>query len=159
VIGVAEIKRFIPHRHPILLLDRVLDVEPGRGLTAVKAVTCTEPCFSGDREEYPAALLIESWAQAAVLLFVWERPNPDVSAGMVELAGAINDVRFGRPVLPGDVVEHRVRVVRIIADTAIVAGESVVGASTVLSVGHFVVALRSIDVLRPEPAPYESAPA
>ncbi|GAA0373414.1 hypothetical protein NE235_35480 [Actinoallomurus spadix] len=153
MIGVAQIRRIIPHRHPILLVDRVLEVEPGRSLTAAKAVTCSEPGFAEDREEYPAALLIESWAQSAVLLSVWEQPNPDVLAGKVELAGAIDDVRFGRPVLPGDVVEHRVRLVRAIADTSILEGESLVGASTVMSVGHFVVALRSIDVLRPETAP------
>lgn len=157
MIGVDEIKRRIPHRHPILLVDRVLDVAPGAELTAVKAVTVTEPCYravpDGADHAYPEPLLIESWAQAAVLLSVWDQPNPDVLAGKVELAGAINDVRFDRPVHPGDVLRHRVRMVKAIADTAILAGETTVEGAPVMSVGHFVVALRSIDVLGPVPEP------
>lgn len=157
MIGVAAIKRIIPHRHPILLVDRVLSVEPGARLTALKAVTAAEPCYAAVADDadhgYPASLLIESWAQAAVLLSVWEQPNPDVLAGKVELAGAINDVRFERPVHPGDVLRHEVRMVRAVADTAILAGATTVDGAPAMSVGHFVVALRPIDVLGPAPEP------
>ncbi|MBX6767589.1 MAG: hypothetical protein IRY90_10630, partial [Actinomadura rubrobrunea] len=148
--GVADIKRIIPHRFPILLVDRVTEVVPGDRLTAVKAVTCNEPCYAeadGDYA-YPAELLVESWGQAAVLLACWEQPNPDVLQGKVELAGAIEGVRFGAPAYPGDVLEHQVRMVRSVGDTAIVEGHTTAAdRGTVLEVGRFVLALRDVDVL------------
>jgi 3-hydroxyacyl-[acyl-carrier-protein] dehydratase len=155
--GVAEIVRRIPHRHPILLLDRVLQVEPGHRLSAQKAVTVAEPCYraaGADTSDwaYPVALLIESLAQAAVLLAVWEQPNPDVLAGQVELAGGMREVRIHRPVYPGDVLEHRVELVRSIGDTAILAGSTTVAGEITLAVGHFVLALRDVETLR-TPAP------
>lgn len=158
MIGVAEIKRIIPHRYPILLVDRVSEVVPGVRLTASKAVTCNEPCYEGladappEKYAYPTPLLIESWAQAAVLLACWEHPNPDVVAGKIELAGALEDVRFRTPAFPGDVLEHRVRLVREIAGTSILEGVTVVGDSTVLEVGHFVLALRSLATVLAETA-------
>jgi 3-hydroxyacyl-[acyl-carrier-protein] dehydratase len=158
VIGIDGIKRMLPHRYPILLLDQVVDVVPGQRLTARKAISGNEPWYErvdSDRaadHAYPPSLFVESWAQAGVLLAVWEQPNPDVLAGKVELAGVIKDVRFGPPVFPGDVLEHRVRLVRSVGDTAILAGETVAGDRTVLTVAHFVVALRDVDVLRPAAA-------
>lgn len=156
-VGVAEIVRRIPHRYPILLLDRVLEVAAGYRLTAQKAVTVAEPCYRAagtatSEWAYPVALLIESLAQAAVLLAVWEQPNPDVLAGQVELAGGMREVRMHRPVYPGDVLEHRVELVRSIGDTAILAGRTTVAGQPVLDVGHFVLALRDVETLR-TPAP------
>ena len=151
MIGADAIKRIIPHRYPILLVDRVLEVRPGRELTAIKAITVNEPHYrdigAGDHA-YPVPLLIESWAQAAVLLAVWEQPNPDVLAGKIELAGAIKDLTVGVPVHPGEVLRHRVRLVRGVGDTAILAGETDADGGRVLTVGHFVVALRDLAELR-----------
>ena len=155
MIGIERIKKTLPHRYPILLLDQVLDVVPGQRLTARKVISGNEPWYGlvgTDRQAdhaYPPSLLVESWAQAGVLLGVWEQPNPDVLAGKVELAGVIKDVQFGRPVFPGDVLEHRVRLVRAVGDTSILSGETVVGDETVLTAGQVVVALRDVDVLRP----------
>jgi 3-hydroxyacyl-[acyl-carrier-protein] dehydratase len=158
--GVSEIKRIIPHRYPILLVDRVVEVRPGDRLTALKAVTCNEPCYqrlddtAGPADyAYPASLLLESWAQAAVLLAVWEQPNPDVLAGKVELAGSIRNARFRGKALPGDVLEHQAGILRTVGDTAILAGRTVVGSSTVLEVDHFVLALRDAGILRRSPLP------
>ncbi|MBE1491990.1 hotdog family protein [Plantactinospora soyae] len=161
MIGVAEIRKVVPHRYPILLLDRVVELVPGERLTAQKAVSCTEPCYEGldekavDRDyAYPATLIVESWAQAGVLLATWDRPNPDVLVGMVGLAGAINDVSFGGPAYPGDVLEHRVRMVKVIGDTVILEGETVVGDTTVMRVGQFVETQRPVSALRPaDPIP------
>ncbi|MEE6259663.1 3-hydroxyacyl-ACP dehydratase FabZ family protein [Plantactinospora sonchi] len=157
--GPAQIRRIIPHRYPILLVDRVTEVVPGSRLTARKAITSAEPAYARMDETagpggyaYPVPLLIESWAQAAVLLAVWDTPNPDVLAGKVELAGAINNIRVAGPVQPGSVVEHRVELVRAVGDTSILAGETWCDGRLVLAVHHFVLALRSIDVLRPAAA-------
>jgi 3-hydroxyacyl-[acyl-carrier-protein] dehydratase len=149
VIGVEEIKRVIPHRYPILLVDRVTEVDPGVSLVALKAITCAEPCYArAETYEYPVSLLLESWAQAAVLLACWNTPNPDVLAGKVELAAGIKGVDLLEPVHPGDVVEHRVQVLRNVWDAAIVAGTSWVGGRKVLAVEQFSVALRGVEVLQ-----------
>ncbi|GAA3283520.1 hypothetical protein GCM10020218_039960 [Dactylosporangium vinaceum] len=158
LFGQASIKRTIPHRRSILLVDRVTSVDPGRTLTAVKAVTGNEPAYasmspSADENAYayPVSLLIESWAQAAVILAAWDTPNPDVLAGKVELAGAINDLRVGVPVYPGSVVEHHVELVKTIGDTSILSGRSTCAGELVLQVASFVLALRDMAVLpRPD---------
>ncbi|MFE9600503.1 3-hydroxyacyl-ACP dehydratase FabZ family protein [Streptomyces hokutonensis] len=154
--GVDRIKNTIPHRGEILLVDRVTEVVPGETLAAVKAVSGNEPCYAGLGPEaapadyaYPVSLVIESWAQSAVLLSVWENPNPDVLAGKVELAGSINEVTVGARAYPGDVLEHRVRLVKSAGETAVLAGESYADGREVLRVGTFVVALRDVGELRP----------
>lgn len=155
MIGADHIKSLIPHRYPILLVDQVSEVEPGRHLLARKAVTVSEPCYRSIADNaalelyaYPISLLLESWAQAAVLLACWETPNPDVLAGKVELAAGIRDVEFFAPVYPGEVLEHRVDLVKSVGDAAIVAGHSHVGGRKVLEIGQFTVALRGVEVLR-----------
>ena len=149
MIGVDQIKKILPHRYPMLLVDRVLDLEPGRRLTAVKAVTCNEPWYrdlaEGSDESqhaYPPVLLVESWCQAAGVLAAWDAPNPDVVEGQVMLFGGMSDICFSGPVLPGDVVEHHIRLVRALSDTLIFEGESVVGTRVVLEIGRVVMALR-----------------
>jgi 3-hydroxyacyl-[acyl-carrier-protein] dehydratase len=157
-MDAAEIKRLLPHRYPMLLVDRVLDLVPGESLTAVKAVTCNEPWYQALGESaaveqfaYPPVLLVESWGQAAGLLAV--QPGAEArSAGQVMLAGAMSGVEFLRPVHPGEVLEHRVRVVRAVSDAVIFEGESLVGGEVVMRLSHMVMAFRPADALRPAAA-------
>ncbi len=86
-----------------------------------------------------------------MLLSVWENPNPDVLAGKVELAGSIGDAVIGERAYPGDVLEHRVRLVKSVDETAILAGETLAGGREVLRIGSFVVALRDVTELLPAP--------
>ncbi|WP_406095395.1 3-hydroxyacyl-ACP dehydratase FabZ family protein [Streptomyces sp. NBC_01013] len=157
--GIHRIKSTIPHRVPILLVDRVGEVVPGERMTTYKAISGNEPCYAELGRDatpadyaYPTAFVIESWAQSAVLLSTWEQPNPDVLAGKVELAGAINDVAFEGHAYPGEVLEHSVRLLKQAGDTAILAGETRVGGRRLLSVGAFVVALKNATDLLPAPA-------
>lgn len=151
--GAGTIAGLLPHRYPMLLVDAVRAVEPGVSLEAIKAVTVNEPWYAGVAGQagadlaYPAVLVLESWCQAAGVLAAWERPNPDVLEGAVMLFGSLSEVTFGRPVVPGDVLEHRVRVVRSLSDTLVCEGESTAGEDTVLTVGRVVMALRSASVL------------
>ncbi|MGW7447641.1 hypothetical protein [Kitasatospora sp. NPDC054795] len=155
---LRRIKATIPHRHPLLLVDRVVEVEPGRRLVARKAVTAAEPCYAGlgddapaERYAYPTGQLLESWAQAAVLLACWARPNPDVLTGKVALLAAAKECRVRAAVHPGQLVEHEVRVIRDLGDTVILGGSSTADGRPVLEVGQFTVALRGTEVLRAEP--------
>lgn len=149
VTAISGIKRVLPHRYPMLLVDRVDELVPGESLTARKAVTANEPWYrdlpadaTDEQHHYPSALLIESWCQAAGVLAAWKNPNPDVLDGQVMLFGSISEVVFRRPVLPGDVLEHRVRLFRELSDTVIFEGEARVDGETVLEVGRVVMAMR-----------------
>lgn len=160
MITAAEIRKVLPHRYPMLLVDAVTDLVPGERLTARKAVTANEPWYAGlpddlraEQLAYPEVLLVESWCQSAGVLATWDSPNPDVLTGQVMLFVGITDIEFHRPVLPGEVVEHRVRLQRAMADTLMVEGESVVGDELVLSVARVVMALRPAEVLRPATTP------
>jgi len=146
-VRAAELKRLLPHRYPILLVDRVLDVVPGESLVAIKAVTLNEPCYAGlpadaTDHAYPVGLLIESWCQAAGVLAVHDRPNPDVLAGQVTLFGAITDLELIDEVHPGDVLYHRVRAQKLMSAAAVLEGETLVDGRPVMRVGQVVIALR-----------------
>ncbi len=101
---VEEIRRFLPHRYPFLLVDRVLECVPGESLTAIKNVSVNEPFFTGHFPEtpiMPGVLIIEALAQATGLLgfrTMSEEPSNDLLYMLVGVDG----VRFKRQVVPGD---------------------------------------------------------
>ncbi len=112
---VHEILRYLPHRYPFLLVDRVLDYTPGERLTAIKNVTINEPFFPGHfphRPVMPGVLILEAMAQATGLLAFKSRPgaapDPDVLYYLVGIDGA----RFKQPVEPGDQLMLDVRLLR-----------------------------------------------
>jgi 3-hydroxymyristoyl/3-hydroxydecanoyl-(acyl carrier protein) dehydratase len=148
--GIETIRELLPHRYPMLLLDRVCDLVPGETVTATKAVRGDEPWYrDGDRDRaYPPALVIESWCQAAGVLAVRDTPDLSVPAGRVLLLGSMTGVGLFGPVLPGDVLEHRVRLATAIGDTAAFAGESLVDGRVVLSVRRLMVTSRQAGELR-----------
>ncbi|HET9140287.1 hypothetical protein [Actinophytocola sp.] len=137
-LGLDRISALLPHRYPMLLLDRVRDLVPGATLTAVKAVSGNEPWHRDGG--YPAVLVIESWCQAAGVL----APPGD----QVLLLGSMTGVDLGGPVLPGDVLEHRVRLGTVVGDTAMFTGDSTVDGRTVLSVRRLMVTTRPASELR-----------
>ncbi|WP_176604629.1 3-hydroxyacyl-ACP dehydratase FabZ family protein [Streptomyces lycii] len=161
-----RIASVIPHRPPALLVDRVTEVEPGRRLVAVTDVrlpagrrgTGTGSGPAGAEYAYPLGLLLESWAQAAVLLACWEKPNPDVLAGQVALLAGVRDARALAPVRAGSVLEHEVRVLRDLGDTVITTGRSTVAGRPVLEMGQLTLALRGAGTLAPAPAGTTAGP-
>jgi len=93
--------RLLPHRYPFLLVDRVLEIEPGKTIKALKNVTMNEPFFQGhfpDHPVMPGVLIIEALAQTAALLTFSEAHDPE---DVYYFAG-IDGARFKRIVLPGD---------------------------------------------------------
>lgn len=155
-MDTSAIKQLLPHRYPMLLVDRVLELVPGESLVAIKAVTCNEPWYQAlddaatvEQFGYPPTLLVESWGQAAGLLAVQPGTADAEPSDQVMLAGAMSGVEFLRPVHPGEVLEHRVRMVRALSDTVIFEGESLVGREVVMRLSHMVMAFRPGDRLRP----------
>jgi 3-hydroxyacyl-[acyl-carrier-protein] dehydratase len=103
-MDIRAILEHLPHRHPMLLVDRVLECEPGKRLLALKNVTMNEPHFTGHFPHYPVmpgVMIIEALAQAAALLsFRTQGTKPD-SQSVYYFVG-IDEARFKRPVIPGD---------------------------------------------------------
>lgn len=102
----------LPHRYPILLVDRVLEIEPGKRIVAMKNVTVNEPVFNGhfpDHPVMPGVLLVEGMAQAAGILLMHEVADRD--SKLLYFTG-IDRARFRRPVVPGDQVIYEVELLR-----------------------------------------------
>jgi 3-hydroxyacyl-[acyl-carrier-protein] dehydratase len=104
MMDIHQILRQLPHRYPILLVDRVLELEKGQRIRALKNVTINEPFFTGHfphRPVMPGVLMLEAMAQAAALLaFDTLGVTPDDKT--VYYFAGIDGARFKRPVEPGD---------------------------------------------------------
>ena len=104
MMDIHQILKSLPHRYPILLVDRVLEIEPGKSIKALKNVTINEPFFMGHfphRPVMPGVLMLEAMAQAAALLsFSTMGVTPDDQT--VYYFAGIDGARFKRPVEPGD---------------------------------------------------------
>jgi 3-hydroxyacyl-[acyl-carrier-protein] dehydratase len=103
-MDIHEILEYLPHRYPILLVDRVLEVVPGERITALKNVSMNEPFFPGHYPHHPVmpgVLIVEAMAQtAAILSFKTMGDKPDDKS--VYYFVGIDGARFKRPVGPGD---------------------------------------------------------
>lgn len=114
-LNINQIKEYLPHRYPLLLVDRVLDWESGKKITAIKNVTVNEEFFNGHfphKPVMPGVLMIEALAQTAALLsFLTLNQKPDDNA-IVYFVG-IDGARFKRPVEPGDQLKMEVEILRV----------------------------------------------
>jgi len=114
-IDIHQILKRLPHRYPILLVDRVLEIEPGKRIRALKNVTINEEFFVGhfpNRPVMPGVLMLEALAQAAALLgFVTHDITPDDKT--VYYFAGIDGARFKRPVEPGDQLILEVETLRM----------------------------------------------
>ncbi len=103
-LDINEILRLLPHRHPFLLVDRVLECVPGKSIRALKNITYNEPFFPGHfpgRPLMPGVMIIEALAQAAgILAFVTAGVVPDHNTKFYFVG--IDKARFRKPVEPGD---------------------------------------------------------
>ena len=113
-LDINQIKEYLPHRYPLLLVDRVLDWESGKHITTIKNVTINEEFFNGHfphKPVMPGVLMIEALAQSAALLaFLTMGQKPDDNA-VVYFVG-IDGARFKRPVEPGDQLKMQVEILR-----------------------------------------------
>ena len=111
VINIDQIKKMIPHRAPILLIDRVEHVVLDSEATGIKAVSGNEPYFAGHFPDFPVmpgVLIVEALAQTAAVLVA--ATMPDLAQGKLVFFTTIEKARFRQPVRPGDVIKlHAVK--------------------------------------------------
>ena len=111
---IEEIRKFLPHRYPFLLVDRVIECVPGESIIAIKNISINEPQFTGhfpNQAIMPGVLIIEALAQATGLLgfrTISEEPSDDILYMLV----GVDNVRFKRQVVPGDQLVLKAKVER-----------------------------------------------
>jgi 3-hydroxyacyl-[acyl-carrier-protein] dehydratase len=110
-LDINEIQKFLPHRYPFLLIDKVIEMERYKRIVVIKNVSINESFFQGHfpgKPIMPGVLILESMAQAGGLLLLQEIPDRDQK--LLYLA-SMNDVKFRRPVVPGDRLRVEVDIV------------------------------------------------
>ena len=123
---IQDIMKILPHRYPMILIDRITEITEGVGLTAIKNVTINEPYFAGhfpDQPIMPAVLILESMAQAGAFLVLNTVPDP-LQKNM--LFSAISDSKFRIPIIPGDQVEIKMQLIKIRLGAVKLRGEAYV---------------------------------
>ena len=113
MMDVKEIREYLPHRYPFLLVDRVVELNVGESIVALKNVTVNEPFFNGhfpDQPVMPGVLIVEAMAQAAGILGFKTMDKKPQDGSIYYFVGADN-LRFKRPVVPGDQLRLEAKVV------------------------------------------------
>ena len=114
-MGIEEIKKYLPHRYPFLLIDRVIDFEPHKRIVAQKNVTINEPFFQGHFPHYavmPGVLIVEAMAQAAAVLSLKSLGQENDGKSVYYFVG-IDGARFKKPVVPGDTITFEVEQIAV----------------------------------------------
>ncbi len=140
ILGIME---RLPHRYPFLLVDRIIDLSPGRKVVALKNVTINEPFFMGHFPKepvMPGVLILEAMAQAGGVL-AWESADEERKKTMTFYFTAMDRVRFRKMVVPGDQLVFEIELLKMrsnavkMAGTAKVDGILVAEAQMMASIG------------------------
>ncbi len=113
-MNIKEIQSLLPHRYPFLMIDRVIELLPGKTITAIKNITVNEPQFTGHfprQPIMPGVLMIEAMAQAASLL-VFKSEDIQIADGATYYLVGVDKARFKRPVVPGDQLRIEVELLK-----------------------------------------------
>ena len=112
-LDVMQIKEILPHRYPMLLVDKIIELDPLKYAVGVKCVTINEPFFQGhfpDKPIMPGALICEAMAQVGGIALQY----PEENRGLIPYFTGMDNVRFRSPVVPGDVLVTRADIKKII---------------------------------------------
>ena len=112
VLDINEIKKILPHRYPMLLVDRILEIEPMKRAVGIKNITANEVQFLGhfpNEPIMPGVLLIEAMAQVGGVAMLY----PEENRGKIAVFAKIDNVRFRKQVVPGDQVGTTAEVTKI----------------------------------------------
>lgn len=113
MFDVNEIMKLLPHRYPFLLVDRIIEVDPGKKIVGLKNVTINEPFFPGHFPGHPVmpgVLIVEAMAQVAALLVY---SSSEENRGKITYFVGIDNAKFRKPVVPGDQLRLELEVVGV----------------------------------------------
>lgn len=131
IMTINEIMKVLPHRYPMLLVDRILEIEEGKRIVGLKNVTANEQFFQGHfpgAPVMPGVLIIEAMAQCGAVLFLRAIPDRDRK---LFLFGGVDKARFRKPVIPGDQLIFECEVLQQRSSTVKIKGVAKVGGAVV----------------------------
>jgi beta-hydroxyacyl-ACP dehydratase FabZ len=131
LLTIEKILKILPHRYPFLLVDRVLKLDKGKSITAIKNITYNEPFFQGHfprLKVMPGVLIVEALAQAGGILLYHSVPNPEK---ILVLLTKIDKAKFRKPVVPGDQLKLEVEILRLKSKFCHISGKAFVDGEVV----------------------------
>jgi 3-hydroxyacyl-[acyl-carrier-protein] dehydratase len=150
----AAIRNLLPQGHPIVLVDRVVALDPGVSILGLKAITGSEPCYRGlapgarrEQVAYPVSLMLESFGQTAAILWLVGMGSSAVRDGHVLMLVAVRDCTIEGRAFPGDVLRHVARLDQVVGDNVFVEGEILVDDRRVATIGSMMAVMRPRTVL------------
>ncbi|MCX7920492.1 MAG: 3-hydroxyacyl-ACP dehydratase FabZ [Clostridia bacterium] len=133
MLNFEEVKGCLKQRFPIMMVDRVIEMEPSKSIKALKNVTGNEIHFMGHFPDYaivPGVFIIEAIAQSASILFS-SSTGKGMDQGELMVLGSVGDMRFLAPVLPGYTMIMEVNIIKMVEEAAIVEGVAMVDGNVV----------------------------
>jgi beta-hydroxyacyl-ACP dehydratase FabZ len=131
MLTIQQILKLLPHRYPMLLVDRILELEEGKRVVGLKNVTANEPFFQGHfpgAPVMPGVLIVEAMAQCSAIIFLMDLPDREKKLFMF---GGVDKARFRKPVVPGDQLIMECDVLQRRSSTARVKGVAKVNGNVV----------------------------
>ncbi len=131
-LDINEIQNILPHRPPMLLVDRILEIEPFKSATGLKNVTMNEPFFVGHfpgNPIMPGVLLLEAMAQVGGVAMLY----PEEHRGKIALFGGMDNIKFKQPVKPGDTLITKAEIVKVRGDFGVLHADGYVSEKLVAS--------------------------
>ena len=144
-LDIIEIQKILPHRPPMLLVDRILEIDPFKSATGLKNVTMNEPFFVGHFPGHPimpGVLLLEAMAQVGGVAMLY----PEEHRGKIALFGGMENIKFKQPVIPGDTLITKAEIVKVRGDFGVLHADGFVEDKLVAS-ADFKFALKRQDDL------------
>ncbi len=150
LISIEGILKHLPHRFPFLLVDRVMEIHPGRSIVALKNVSIDEPFFQGhfpDRKIMPGVLIVEAIAQAGGILLFHSIPDPERKFFVLS---KISNAKFRRPVVPGDQLRLEAEILKLKTKFCHLSGRATVDGEVVAE-GELVAGLLDLEDVNERP--------
>jgi 3-hydroxyacyl-[acyl-carrier-protein] dehydratase len=152
VLDHTAIRNLLPQGHPMVLVDRVVALEPGVSIVGLKAISGSEPCYRDvvqrpRSDAYPVSLMLESFGQTAAILWLVGLDRSPIRDDHVLMLVSVRDCVIEGHAFPGDVLRHVARIDQIIGDNVFVAGEILVEDRRVATIGSMMAVMRPRTIL------------